>query len=60
MDTKTKLQIPAEFKKIIVDMTKDILISFPEQEANMHKELKNLVFETDPETLQNDLPNPIF
>ena len=55
MDTKTKLQIPAEFKKIIVDMTKDILISFPEQEANMHKELKNLVFETDPETLENSL-----
>ena len=55
MDTKTKLQIPAEFKKIIVDMTKDILISFPEQETNMHKELKNLVFETDPETLENSL-----
>jgi len=55
METKTKLQIPAEFKKIIVDMTKDILISFPEQEANLHKELKNLVFETDPETLENSL-----
>ena len=31
-------QIPSEFKKILVDMTKDILISFPEQEVNLHKE----------------------
>ena len=36
---------PSEFKKIIIDMTKDILVSFPEQEANLHKELKNLLFE---------------
>jgi hypothetical protein len=55
MENKLKIQIPPEFKKVIVDMTKDILISFPEQEANMHKELKNLVFETDPETLDNSL-----
>jgi hypothetical protein len=48
-------QIPAEFKKIIIDMTKDILISFPEQESNLHKELKNLVFENDPATLEQSL-----
>jgi hypothetical protein len=52
---KIKIQIPSEFKKIIVDMTKDILVSFPEQEANMHKELKNLVFETDVDTLDKSL-----
>ena len=48
-------QIPAEFKKIIIDMTKDILISFPEQESNLHQELKNLVFELDPTTLEQSL-----
>ena len=52
---KIKIQIPSEFKKIILDMTKDILVSFPEQEANMHKELKNLVFETDVDTLDKSL-----
>lgn len=52
---KMKIQIPTEFKKIIVDMTKDILLSFPEQEATMHKELKNLVYEIQPETLENSL-----
>lgn len=52
---KIKIQIPTEFKKIIVDMTKDILVSFPEQEVNLHKELKNLVFETDKDTLDNSL-----
>jgi len=52
---KIKIQIPSEFKKIIVDMTKDILVSFPEQEANMHKELKNLVFETDVDTIDKSL-----
>jgi hypothetical protein len=54
-ENKIKVQIPAEFKKIIVDMTKDILVSFPEQEVNLHKELKNLVFETDKDTLDNSL-----
>ena len=49
------MEIPNEFKKIIIDMTKDILVSFPEQEANMHKELKNLVYETDPDTLEKSL-----
>jgi len=53
------LQIPIEFKKIIIDMTKDILISFPEQEANLHKELKNLVFEEDKDTLEQSL-NYVF
>jgi hypothetical protein len=48
-------QIPTEFKKIIIDMTKDILTSFPEQESNLHKELKNLVFEHDPATLDYSL-----
>ena len=48
-------QIPTEFKKIIIDMTKDILTSFPEQENNLHKELKNLVFENDPESLEYSL-----
>ena len=42
---KPNFEIPSEFKKVIVDMTKDILVSFPEQEANLHQELKNLVFE---------------
>jgi len=54
-EQKIKVQIPSEFKKIMVDMTKDILISFPEQEANLHKELKNLVFETDIDVLDNSL-----
>ena len=54
-EQKIKVQIPSEFKKIMVDMTKDILISFPEQEANLHKELKNLVFETDIDGLDNSL-----
>ena len=31
-------QVPSEFKKIIVDMTRDILVSFPEQEANLQKD----------------------
>ena len=54
-DKKIKIQIPSEFKKIVVDMTKDILISFPEQEVNLHKELKNLIYETDKDTLDNSL-----
>ena len=49
------MSVPAEFKKIIVDMTRDILISFPEQEANLQKDLKNLLFETDPEQLEQSL-----
>jgi len=49
------VKIPAEFKKIIVDMTKDILGSFPEQEQNLHKELKNLVFENDKAQLDHSL-----
>jgi hypothetical protein len=52
---KPKIQIPNEFKKVIIDMTKDILVSFPEQEVNLHKELKNLVFEIDKDTLDNSL-----
>ena len=50
-----KYTIPAEFKKIIVDMTKDILASFPEQEENLHCHLKNLVFETDKDSLDTSL-----
>ena len=49
------VEIPTEFKKIIVDMTKDILVSFPEQESNLHPELKNLVFELEPTTLEKSL-----
>lgn len=49
------MAIPLEFKKIIIDMTKDILVSFPEQEQNLDKELKNLVFETDKEQLEASL-----
>jgi hypothetical protein len=49
------MSIPSEFKKIIIDMTKDILVSFPEQEQNLDKELKNLVFETDKEELEQSL-----
>ena len=52
---KPDFEIPSEFKKIIIDMTKDILVSFPEQEANLHKELKNLLFETDPDGLEGSL-----
>jgi hypothetical protein len=52
---KPNFEIPSEFKKVIVDMTKDILVSFPEQEANLHQELKNLVFETDPDRLEHSL-----
>ena len=53
------VNIPNEFKKIIIDMTKDILISFPEQEQHLHKELKNLVFETDKDGLEHSL-NYVF
>ena len=53
--SESKVQIPTEFKKIIVDMTKDILVSFPEQEQNLHKELKNLVFEVDKDRLDHSL-----
>ena len=52
---KPIFEIPSEFKKVIIDMTKDILVSFPEQEANLHQELKNLVFETDPDRLEHSL-----
>ena len=52
---KPTFEIPTEFKKVIVDMTKDILLSFPEQEANLHRELKNLIFETDTEGLEQSL-----
>lgn len=41
------IQVPDEFKKIIVDMTKDILVSFPEQETTLNQYLKTLVFEQD-------------
>ena len=53
--SESKFQIPTEFKKIIVDMTKDILVSFPEQEPNLHKELKNLVFEIDKDGLEHSV-----
>ena len=49
------INIPTEFKKIIVDMTKDILVSFPEQEPNMNEHLKNVAFETDVEQLEVSL-----
>ena len=52
---KQPLKIPDEFKKIIIDMTKDILISFPEQRDTLHKELENVVFETNKETLEKSL-----
>lgn len=53
--TPVPLTIPAEFKKVIVDMTKDILASFPEQEENLHSDLKNLVFETEKDKLDKSL-----
>jgi len=53
--TKQEMKIPEEFKKIIVDMTKDILVSFPEQRDTLHKELENLVFETDKDNLKKSL-----
>jgi hypothetical protein len=52
---ETKSTIPPEFKKVIVDMTKDILTSFPEQEQNLHKDLKNVVFELDQDTMESSL-----
>ena len=36
-------------------MTKDILASFPEQEENLHSDLKNLVFETEKDKLDKSL-----
>jgi hypothetical protein len=36
-----------DFKKIIVDMTKDILISFPELAPNLNSHLKNVVTDND-------------
>ena len=36
-----------DFKKIIVDMTKDILISFPELAPNLNLHLKNVVTNND-------------
>jgi len=36
--------IPTEFKKVIVDMTKDILTSFPEQEPVLNIHLRHLVY----------------
>ena len=52
---ETKPAIPTEFKKIIIDMTKDILISFPEQEQNLQHDLKNVVFEIDKDTVEESL-----
>jgi hypothetical protein len=54
---ETKSTIPTEFKKVIVDMTKDILTSFPEQEQNLHKDLKNVVFDIDKDTAEESLQN---
>jgi hypothetical protein len=51
----TKVQIPSDFKKIIVDMTKDILISFPEQKDNLNENLHNLIFENNVEKLDYSL-----
>ena len=51
----TKVEVPSDFKKIIVDMTKDILVSFPEQKDNMNENLHNLVFENDLEKLDYSL-----
>ena len=50
-----EITVPADFKKIIVDMTKDILVSFPEQRQNLHPELENLVFETDSTSVERSL-----
>ena len=49
------MSVPSEFKKIIVDMTRDILSSFPEQKANLQKDLNNLLFETEPDQLEHSL-----
>jgi hypothetical protein len=53
--SETKPAIPTEFKKIIVDMTKDILTSFPEQEQNLQHDLRNVVFEIDKDTVEESL-----
>jgi hypothetical protein len=50
-----KVQVPADFKKIIVDMAKDILVSFPEQRENMNENLLNLIFEDNVEKLDYSL-----
>jgi NADP-dependent 3-hydroxy acid dehydrogenase YdfG len=55
MAESTKVDsIPAEFKKIIVDMTKDILISFPEQEQNINIHLRNLISTQDDKEVEVD------
>jgi hypothetical protein len=54
-EKRETVKVPAEFKKIIVDMTKDILVSFPEQRNNLNKELANLIFETDVANLEHSL-----
>jgi len=51
----TKVQIPSDFKKIIVDMAKDILVSFPEQKDNLNENLHNLIFENNVEKLDYSL-----
>lgn len=50
-----KIQIPTEFKKIVVDMTKDVLVSFPEIKYKMNEHLYNLVFENNVEQLEHSL-----
>ena len=50
-----KIQIPTDFKKIIVDMTKDVLVSFPETREKMNEHLYNLVFENNVEQLEHSL-----
>ena len=50
-----KIQIPTDFKKIIVDMTKDVLVSFPEIKYKMNEHLYNLVFENNVEQLEHSL-----
>lgn len=51
----TKVQVPTDFKKIIVDMAKDILVSFPEQKNNMNENLHNLIFENNVDKLDYSL-----
>ena len=50
-----KVQIPTDFKKIIVDMTNDVLVSFPEIKYKMNEHLYNLVFENNVEQLEHSL-----
>jgi hypothetical protein len=42
-----------EFTRIIIDMTNDLLLTFPELKANLHTDLKNIVALNDVDSVEN-------